>query len=103
VDASTTRHDPREHRIWPGQWLDHEDPRLRVQTGGEQRELGRDWADVDHARKLPPGEGARVLDARGDAVAQPGTKAALGHEAQPLVRAPHDVGCGPTATARFPC
>ena len=83
-----TRCDPREHAVCLGQGLEREDARVRVEAGGEQGELAAIGADVDHARKVPPGQGARVLDRRGDAVAQAGTKAAIGHHAQQLWRAP---------------
>ena len=87
-----SRCDPREHGVRRGQRLEREDPRLRVQSGGKQRELAAIGADIDHARKIPPGEGAHVFDGRGDAVAQPGTKAAVGYELQQLARAACELG-----------
>ena len=82
-----TRCDAREHGVWPGQRLEREDPRLRKDAGREHRELAAIGADVDHAREVPPGKGAGMLDGRGDAVAQPGAKPSIGHEAQQLPRA----------------
>ena len=88
LDALMTRCDAREHGVWPGQRLEREDPRLRIEAGREYRELAAIGADVDHAREVPPRKGAGMLDGRGDAVAQPGAKPSIGHEAQQLPRAP---------------
>jgi hypothetical protein len=35
-----------------------------------------------------------VLDRHGDAIAQAGPKPPIGHEAQQLPRAPHEIGAG---------
>jgi hypothetical protein len=89
--------DAREHCIRLRQGLEGEDLRLRPQAGGKQRELATIGANIDHAREVASAERARVLDGGGDAVAQAGTKTAIGHEAQQLARTAHEFGRGAAA------
>ena len=57
--------------------------------------------DVDHAREVPSGEGAGMLEGRGDAVAQPGAKPSIGHEAQQFPRAADAISDHAAIRARF--
>ena len=95
---AAARRDAREHGIGLGQGLEGEDLRLWPQAGRKQRELAATGADIDDAREISPGKCARVLDGCGDTVAQAGTKAAIGQEAQQLAGAAHEFGRGSTAT-----
>lgn len=69
---------------------------MRPQAGSEQGELAAIGADLDDAREVPAGECARVLVGCGDAVAQAGTKAVIGGQAQQLARTAHELGRGAT-------